>query len=142
MIGTVHGYWLGRTPANATPATEADGALRYGAQVAKATGMIDLDTWPAGARLILRKERPHPGAQLRFSDLDWMRVTAFLTDTPPRSAPENIAGLELRHHQHTRVEGRIRQAKAAGLRDRQRRRSRLRDPSHYRHTKPARDSTS
>lgn len=29
------------------------------------TGMVDLSDWPAGMRLIIRKERPHPGAQLR-----------------------------------------------------------------------------
>ena len=43
--------------------------------------------WPAGTRLILRKERPHPGAQLRFTDADGMRVTAFITDTAPVSCP-------------------------------------------------------
>ena len=72
-------------------------------------------TWPAGTRLILRKERPHPGAQLRFTDIDGMRVTAFITDTPPGAVPGQLAGLELRHRQHARVEDRIRQAKAAGL---------------------------
>ena len=44
---------------------------------------VDLSAWPAGTRLILRKERPHPGAQLRFTDADGMRVTAFITDTAP-----------------------------------------------------------
>jgi hypothetical protein len=34
--------------------------------------------WPTGTRLILRKERPHPGAQLRFTDSDGLRVTAFI----------------------------------------------------------------
>jgi hypothetical protein len=43
--------------------------------------MIDLSSWPEGSRLILRKERPHPGAQLTFTDIDGHRVTAFLTDT-------------------------------------------------------------
>jgi hypothetical protein len=98
------------------PAIEADG-LRDGAWVAEATGMIDLSAWPDGSRLILRKERPHPGAQLTFTDIDGHRVTAFLTDTGRGVIPHQIAGLELRHRQHARVEDRIREGKAAGLRN-------------------------
>lgn len=94
--------------------------IRDGAWVAEATGMIDLASWPEGSRLILRKERPHPGAQLTFSDVDGMRVTAILTNTPstgPQIVPGQAAGLELRHRQHARVEDRIREAKATGLRN-------------------------
>jgi hypothetical protein len=98
------------------PAIE-DGGLREGAWVAEATGMIDLSSWPEGSRLILRKERPHPGAQLTFTDVDGHRITAFLTDTGRGVIPGQIAGLELRHRQHARVEDRIRQAKASGLRN-------------------------
>ena len=67
--------------------------------------------------MILRKERPHPGAQLRFTDVDGHRVTALLTDTPTGTVPGQVAGLELRHRQHARVEDRIREAKATGLRN-------------------------
>ncbi len=49
--------------------------------------MINLDSWPEGSRLILRKDRPHPGAQLTFTDLDGHRITAVLTNTPPRGGP-------------------------------------------------------
>jgi Transposase DDE domain group 1 len=94
-----------------------DNGLRDGAWVAEATGMIDLSSWPDGSRLILRKERPHPGAQLTFTDIDGHRITAFLTDTPRGVIPGQAAGLELRHRQHARVEDRIRQAKASGLRN-------------------------
>ena len=59
---------------------------------------------------------PPPGAQLTFTDVDEHRVTAFITDTPPRVVPGQLAGLDLRHRQHARVEDRIRQAKASGLR--------------------------
>ena len=97
------------------PAIDSDGQIRDGAWVAEATGLVNLATWPAGTRLILRRERPHPGAQLRFTDVDGMRVTAFITDTAPGLVPGQLAGLELRHRQHARVEDRIRQAKAAGL---------------------------
>jgi hypothetical protein len=91
--------------------------LREGAWVAEATGMIDLRSWPQGSRLILRKERPHPGVQLTFTDVDGMRITAVLTNTPAGVVPGQAAGLELRHRQHARVEDRIREAKATGLRN-------------------------
>ena len=64
---------------------------RDGAWVAEATGLIHLPAWPPGTRLILRKERPHPGAQLRITDADGLRVTGFLTNTglggPAASSP-------------------------------------------------------
>jgi hypothetical protein len=99
------------------PAIESDGDIRDGAWVAEATALVDLSKWPPGTRLILRKERPHPGAQLRFTDSDGHRITGFLTDTPDGVVPGQLAGLELRHRQHARVEDRIRQAKATGLRN-------------------------
>ena len=99
------------------PAIEADGRIRDGAWLAEATGLVDLSSWPPRTRLILRKERPHPGAQLTFADADGHRVTAFITDTPIGAVPGQLAGLDLRHRQHARVEDRIRQAKATGLRN-------------------------
>jgi hypothetical protein len=99
------------------PALQGEDGLREGAWVAEATGMVDLGSWPAGSRLILRKERPHPGAQLTFADADGLRVTAILTNTPPGVVPGQAAGLELRHRRHARVEDRIREAKATGLRN-------------------------
>jgi Transposase DDE domain group 1 len=99
------------------PAIQTDEDLRDGAWVFEATGLVDLRGWPAGSRLILRKERPHPGAQLTFTDLDGHRITALLTNTPPGIVPGQAAGLELRHRQHARVEDRIREAKATGLRN-------------------------
>jgi hypothetical protein len=99
------------------PAIDTNGGIRDGAWVAEATTLVNLSSWPAGTRLILRKERPHPGAQLRFTDTDGMRVTAFITDTPPGVVAGQVAGLELRHRQHARVEDRIRELKATGLRN-------------------------
>jgi hypothetical protein len=63
------------------PAYDADGQVRPGAWVAEVTGVLDLSSWPAGMRVIVRKERPHPGAQLRFTDLDGHRFTCFATRT-------------------------------------------------------------
>ena len=74
------------------PAIDTDGGIRDGAWVAEATDLVDLSSWPARTRLILRKERPHPGAQLRFTDADGMRVTAFLTDTAPGVIPDSLPG--------------------------------------------------
>jgi len=98
-------------------AVNTDGTLRDGAWLAEATHLLDLSAWPPDTRLILRKERPHPGAQLTFTDIDGHRVTAFITDTPTGAVPGQLAGLDLRHRQHARVEDRIRQAKATGLRN-------------------------
>jgi hypothetical protein len=99
------------------PAIDSNGGLRDGAWVAEATALVTMNGWPEGTRLVLRKERPHPGAQLRFTDADGMRVTAFITDTAPGVVPGQLGGLELRHRQHARVEDRIREAKATGLRN-------------------------
>jgi len=95
-----------------SPAIDASGKPRPGAQVVELTDLVDLDAWPAGTRLIVRRERPHPGAQLSlFDTIEGRRHTAFITDTP---GPD-IAGLELRHRQRARAENVIRSTKACGL---------------------------
>jgi hypothetical protein len=100
-------------PASAwTPAIEPDGQVRDGAWVAGLAGNV-LTGWPEGMRLIVRKERPHPGAQLRLTDANGMRLTVFATNT----AHTPIAALELRRRQRARAEDRIRAARATGLRN-------------------------
>jgi hypothetical protein len=100
-------------PAEAwTPAYDGDEQVRDGAWVTDITGMLNLSSWPAGMRIIVRKERPHPGAQLRFTDIDGHRFTAFATDTKKGQ----LADLELRHRRRARCEDRIRCAKDTGLR--------------------------
>lgn len=91
--------------------------IRDGAWVADVTGMLDLTGWPDESKVILRAERPHPGAQLTFTDADGHRITAIITDIPDRVIPCQTAGLELNHRQHARVEDRIREAKNTGLRN-------------------------
>jgi hypothetical protein len=91
--------------------------VRDGAWVAEATGLVDMSSWPAGTRLILRRERPHPGAQLRITDADGLRITGFLTNTAPGGPRHQLADLELRHRRHARVEDRIRAGKDTGLRN-------------------------
>jgi len=88
---------------------------RDGAWVAEATDLVDLSSWPPGTRLILRKERPHPGAQLRTTDADGMRITGLLTNTASGGPGRQLADLELRHRRHARVEDRIRAGKDTGL---------------------------
>jgi len=94
-----------------TPAYDSDGTPREGARVAELTGMLELKTWPPGMRVIIRAERPHPGAQLRFTDVDGNRLTAFVTNT----SKGQLADLELRHRRRARCEDRIRNAKDTGL---------------------------
>ena len=99
-------------PASAwEPAYDADGQPRPGAFIAEVTDLFDLSGWPPGMRLIVRKERPHPGAQLRITDVDGMRITAFVTNT----TRGQLADLELRHRRRARAEDRIRCAKDTGL---------------------------
>ncbi|TCN55914.1 DDE family transposase [Rhodococcus sp. SMB37] len=61
--------------------------------------------------MIVRMERLHPGAQLRFTDRDGLRLTAFVTNTRHGQLPD----LELRHRRRARCEDRIRTAKVTGL---------------------------
>lgn len=96
-----------------TPACNADGQVREGAWLADITGMLDLTGWPDGMRLIVRAERPHPGAQLRFTDAEGNRLTSIATNTPDGQ----LADLELHHRRRARCEDRIRTARDTGLRN-------------------------
>jgi hypothetical protein len=103
---------LADVPENAwSVAVDSEDKVRDGAWVIDATGIIDVTAWPPGMRIIIRKERPHPGAQLRFTDSDGLRLTAFATNTVGGQVQE----LELRHRRRARCEDRIRTAKDTGL---------------------------
>lgn len=94
-------------------AVDGDGEVREGAQVTELTDRIDLSSWPKGTRLIVRRERPHPGAQLSVFDCEaGYRHTAFITD----QGDADIAALELRHRRRARVEDAIRVGKETGMR--------------------------
>jgi Transposase DDE domain group 1 len=94
------------------PAICQDGVPRDdGAWVAEVTDRLDLTGWPAGSRVIVRREIPHPGAQLSFTDHDGHRFQAILTD----QLDADIAYLEARHRGHARVEDRIRIGKDTGM---------------------------
>ena len=94
------------------PARETDGSVRDGAWVTELTDLIPLSAWPEETRLIMRRERPHPGAQLTlFDTVEGFRHTCFITNT----GGDDIVTLELRHRGHARVEDRIRNWKDCGL---------------------------
>ena len=107
-------------------AVDSDGEPRDGAQVAELTTWMPAPfratyrdpaaNWPRGMRVIARRERPHPGAQLRLTDHNGWRITCFATNTP-RSARWRLADLEVRHRQRARCEDRIRGLKDTGLRN-------------------------
>jgi hypothetical protein len=98
-------------------AIDGDGMPREGAQVAELTAYLPatLRGWPAGMRVIARRERPHPGAQLRLTDHEGWRITCFATNT--RGPGWTLAALEVRHRQRARAEDRIRGLKDTGLRN-------------------------
>jgi hypothetical protein len=93
--------------------TSQDGAERPNGEVCELAAGLDLSSWPTGSRVIVRRERPHPGAQLAFTDHDGYRFQATLTDQPDL----DIAELERRHRARAGVEDHIRNDKDTGLRN-------------------------
>lgn len=94
------------------PAVSADGTeLREGADVAEVTHLLDLSSWPEGTRAIARREDPHPGAQLTFTDTDGHRFQVLLTD----QKDPDITFLEARQRGRARAELSIRDAKDLGM---------------------------
>lgn len=94
------------------PARTQAGGIRKGAHVAEITDDLDLEGWPSGSRVIVRREPLHPGAQQTIDDLDGHRFTALLTDQTG-----DVVVLERRHRAHARVEDRIRCGKDTGMRN-------------------------
>ncbi|MBI2702412.1 MAG: IS1380 family transposase [Mycobacterium sp.] len=101
------------------PALDAAGKARDDAQVAELTGLLRegadgdrLDKWPAGMRILVRREEVEEGRQLSlFEQLNGYRYQVTATATRG-GHPQR---LEARHRVHARVEGFIRCAKATGL---------------------------
>ena len=94
-------------------ALDVDGNPRDGAQVAELTRWLPATFvgWPPGMRVIARRERPYPGAQLRITDQAGWRITVFATNT----RGGRLADLEVRHRLRARAEDRIRGLKDTGL---------------------------
>lgn len=99
------------------PALDADGDLRDGAEICEITDLLPaefLANYPDGTRFIVRRERPHPGAQLTlFDTIEGLRHQAMATDTTHGGG--SIQYLEARHRGHARVEDRIRCGKDSGF---------------------------
>ncbi|MBU2602365.1 MAG: IS1380 family transposase [Actinobacteria bacterium] len=95
------------------PALGAEGGPRDGAWVSELTLDLEAAGWPRGTRALCRRERPHPGAQLSFSDAQGYRFQVFITNQRGR----RIARLEQVHRSRAAVEDSIRCAKASGLRN-------------------------
>jgi hypothetical protein len=94
------------------PAISADGSeWREHADVVEITDRVDLSGWPQGCRMIARREDPHPGAQLTFTDVDGHRFQVFVTDLPDT----DIAYLEALYRGRGRAERQICDTKATGL---------------------------
>jgi hypothetical protein len=91
------------------PALTQAGERREGAAVAELD--LDLSNWPAGTRAISRRERPHPGAQLSFTDDNGYRFQVFITN----QQGGRIERLEQLHRHHAVVEDRIRCGKDTGF---------------------------
>jgi hypothetical protein len=91
------------------PAINPDGSPRRGAQIVEIRN-ITLTGVPAGTRIIVRREQPHPGAQLRLWDHDGWRHQVLLTNSRG-----DARRLEVRHRRHGDVENRIKNAKDCGL---------------------------
>jgi len=103
---------IGALPKRAwSAALGADGRPRANGEVAEITHLLDLRSWPQGSRVIVRRERAHPGAQLSFTDADGHRFQAILTD----QTGADIALIERRHRARARVEDQIRHDKDTGL---------------------------
>lgn len=102
--------WVGAISQDGEPVADHPTRPRE-AYVSELTDLLDLSPWPGGSRLICRRERAHPGAQLSLIDTDGFRHQCLLTD----QAGSELAELDRRHRAHAHVEQRIEDAKALGL---------------------------
>lgn len=98
-----------------SPAISADGSeWRDHGEVVEITHLVSdvfdsTRAWPSGLRMIARRELPHPGAQLTFTDVDGHRYQVFVTDLDD----PDIAYLEALYR--GRAERQICDTKATGL---------------------------
>jgi hypothetical protein len=97
-------HWLSAITADGTDEREH-------AQVAEITERVDLSGWPDGTRMIARREEPHPGAQLTFTDIDGHRYQVFVTGQPS----DDVSFLEALYRGRGRCECAIRDSKDTGL---------------------------
>jgi len=104
VVGIPKSRWSSTISADGTEERDAG-------MVAEVTDLVDLSSWPEGTRMLVRREEPHPGAQLTFSDVDGHRYQLFITDHPEG----DVAFLEALYRGRGRCERRICDAKDTGL---------------------------
>jgi hypothetical protein len=92
-----------------TPALRQDGHERKGAAVIELTDRIDLSDWPAGTRLIVRREPLHPGAQQSLFASTLFRYWGHYTD-----AAGDPVELDVHMRAHAHVEDNIKRLKDSG----------------------------
>jgi Transposase DDE domain group 1 len=102
--------WIPAISQDGKPVTDHPTRPRK-AYVAELTSLMGLSGWGPGARLLVRRERAHPGAQLSLIDTDGWRHQAFLTDQDD----DDLAELDRSHRAHAHVEARIEDSHALGL---------------------------
>jgi len=91
-------------------ARRQNGDIRKGSAVAELTSLVDLSAWPAGTRLIVRREPLHPGAQRSlFPSLEY-RYWGFYTD-----CDGDPVDLDVTMRAHAHVENHIERLKDSGL---------------------------
>ena len=106
--------WATAVDAAGQPRLVDDSGLPV-AQVAELTLLLPGLTaagWPPGMRVLVRRERPHPGAKISvFEAHDGWRYQCVATDTDHGQLPF----LEARHRAHARVEDRVKAIKHTGM---------------------------
>jgi hypothetical protein len=106
--------WTVAVDADGEPRPDDDTGLPV-ASVAELTGLLPGLTdagWPEGMRVLVRRERPHPGAQISLTEaVDGWRYQCVATDTPTGQ----LAFLEARHRAHAHVEDRVKAVKQTGM---------------------------
>jgi hypothetical protein len=97
-------------PGRWSPAVRQDGDLRPGASVAELTDLVDLDGWPPGTRLVVRREPLHPGAQQSLFPALEHRYWGHYTDSDGDPVVLDVA-----MRAHARVEDSIRRLRDSGF---------------------------
>jgi Transposase DDE domain group 1 len=93
------------------PAQRAKGDTAVRSHVAEITSLVDLTDMPAGTRLIVRRERLHPGAQRSLLPCTFWRYWGHFTDNPDGTPVE----LDAHMRAHAHVEDHIKRLKESGL---------------------------
>lgn len=104
-------------PGRWTPALHQDGTSQQAeddseriSEVCEVTHLVDLEAWPEGTRLIIRREPLHPGAQQTLFDHDDYRFWGHYTDQGG-----DPAELDRQMRAHAHVEDHIQRLKDSGL---------------------------